>query len=235
MLSSENDPIFRQSFANDCLFNRRIFLRGSAALAAGLSVLSGVIWLPEPAQASDLDLNILGPKPGYSPQVGAFVSTLTWMREANGVIRATKDLTMADLDYLFDRNANTIGALMLHLAATETYYQLNTFEGKKWDTWPDSVKQQWDAAMDLGDAGRKTIKGHDRDYYLKILQETRAKSLAEFGKRDDAWLMAVDKDWPWGPTNNYCKWFHVCEHEAHHTGQIAFLRKRLPGAKPTAD
>ena len=131
-----------------------------------------------------------------------------------------------------DRNANTIGALMLHLAATETYYQLNTFENKKWDTWPDSVKQQWDAAMNLGDAGRKTIKGHDRDYYLNILRETRAKSLAEFGKRDDTWLMAVDKDWPWGPTNNYCKWFHVCEHEAHHTGQIAFLRKRLPGAKP---
>jgi LysR family glycine cleavage system transcriptional activator len=61
------------------------------------------------------------------------------------------------------------------------------------------------------------------------------QALAEFGKRDDAWLMAVDRDWPWGPTNNYCKWFHVCEHEAHHTGQIAFLRKRLPGAKPDTD
>ena len=134
-----------------------------------------------------------------------------------------------------DRNANTIGALMLHLAATETYYQLNTFENKKWDTWADSVKQQWDAAMNLGDAGRKTIKGHDRDYYLNILRETRAKSLAEFGKRDDTWLMAVDKDWPWGPTNNFCKWFHVCEHEAHHTGQIALLRKHLPGAKPDAE
>jgi hypothetical protein len=36
-------------------------------------------------------------------------------------IRATKGLTKADLDYLVDRNANTIGALMLHLAATETY------------------------------------------------------------------------------------------------------------------
>jgi Protein of unknown function (DUF664) len=120
---------------------------------------------------------------------------------------------------------------MLHLAATETYYQLNTFEGKKWDSWSDSVKQQWDAAMNLGDTGRKAIKGHDRDYYLNILQQTRAKSLAEFRKRDDAWLMAIDKDFPWGPTNNYCKWFHVCEHEAHHTGQIAFLRKRLPGAK----
>jgi hypothetical protein len=158
----------------------------------------------------------------------------TWMREANGVLRATEGLTQADLDVLFDKNANTIGALMLHLAATETYYQMNTFEWKKWDSWSDAVKQQWDPAMNLGDAGRKTIKGHDRAYYVEILQQVRAKSLEEFRNRDDAWLMTVDKEWPWGPTNNYCKWFHVCEHEAHHTGQIALLRKRLPGAKPDA-
>lgn len=217
--------------------DRRSFLQGSAALTAGFSRLFAALALPQVAKASDADsnLNLLGPRPGYSPQVGTFVSLLTWMREGNGVIRATKDLKTADLDYLIDPNANTIGALMLHLAATETYYQLNTFEGQKWDSWPDSVKKQWDPAMDLGDAGRKTIKGHDRDYYLNILQETRAKTLAEFRKRDDAWLMSVDKDWPWGPTNHYCKWFHVCEHEAHHVGQIAFLRKRVPGAKADAE
>ena len=235
MATNEHDSLRSQSFSNQCFFNRRSFLKGSATLTAGFSALVGALELPETVMASDSNLNILGPKPGFAPQLGTFVSTLTWMREANGVITATKNLTTADLDYLMDRNANTIGALMLHLAATETYYQLNTFENKKWDTWADSVKQQWDAAMNLGDAGRKTIKGHDRDYYLNILRETRAKSLAEFGKRDDTWLMAVDKDWPWGPTNNFCKWFHVCEHEAHHTGQIALLRKRLPGAKPDAE
>jgi len=215
--------------------SRRSFLQGSTALTVGLSSLVGTLALPQTLEASDSNLNVLGPRTGYTPQLGTFVSILTWMREANGVISATEKLTTADLDHLFDANANTIGALMLHLAATETYYQLNTFEGKKWDTWPDSVKKQWDAAMNLGDAGRKTIKGHDRDYYLNILKETRAKTLAEFAKRDDAWLMAIDNDFPWGPTNNYCKWFHVCEHEAHHTGQIAFLRKRVPGAKPSAD
>jgi uncharacterized damage-inducible protein DinB len=86
--------------------------------------------------------------------------------------------------------------------------------------------------MNLGDAGRATIKGHDREYYVNILHEVREKTLAEFRKKDDAWLLAADKTWFWGPTNNLCKWFHVCEHEAHHTGQIALLRKRLPGAKP---
>lgn len=215
------------------LSSRRSFLGATAAtVTAGLCAS---LLPPQPAQAADSpELNIIGPRAGYSPQVGTFVSMLTWMRDFNGVLTATKGLTQADLDVLFDQNANTIGALMLHLAATETYYQMHTFDGMKWDSWPDAVKQKWYPAMNLGDAGRKTIKGHDREYYVNILHEVRDKTLAEFRKRDDAWLLAVDKDWYRGPTNNYCKWFHVCEHEAHHTGQIAMLRKRLPGAKPDA-
>jgi len=223
------------SLPNRGFANRRSFLKSSAALSAGLTGLLGTLALPASAAAEDTNVNILGPRPGYSPQIGVFVSELTWLREVNGIIVTTKGLSQADLDYLIDPNANTIGALMLHLAATETYYQMNTFDGMKWDSWSDSIKKQWDPAMNLGDAGRKTIKGHDRDYYLNILKETRAKTLAEFAKRDDAWFMAADKNFPWGPTNNHCKWFHVCEHEAHHCGQIAFLRKRLPGAKPDAE
>jgi uncharacterized damage-inducible protein DinB len=182
--------------------------------------------------AADANINIIGPKPGYSPYVGTIVSMLTWIQTA--VVSPVTGMTREDLDYLFDAHANSIGALLLHLAATETYYQMNTFGGMKWDSWPDAVKQQWDPAMNLGDAGRKIIKGHDLDYYLNALEEAREKSLAEFRKRDDAWLMAVDQDWFWGPTNNYCKWFHVCEHESHHAGQIDMLKKRLPGAKPEA-
>jgi len=164
--------------------------------------------------------------------IGMFVSELTWLRDVNGAPTATKGLTQTDLDFLFDANANTIGALMLHLAATETYYQMNTFDGMKWGSWPDDIKKKWDAAMDLGDAGRKTIKGHDRDYYVEILHEVREKTLAEFRKKDDAWFLAAPKESEWGsPVNNLGKWFHVCEHEAHHAGQIALLRKRLPGAK----
>ena len=214
-------------------FARRRFLGGTAAtLAAGLA---GTFPLSSTAAAETVELNVLGPRPGYSSQIGAFVSELTWMRDANGVLRATEKLSQADLDYLFDKNANSIGALMLHLAATETYYQMNTFDGMKWDSWSADIKKKWDAAMDLGDAGRASIKGHDRDYYVNILHEVREKTLAEFRKRDDAWFLAIDKNWPWGPTNNLCKWFHVCEHEAHHTGQIALLRKRLPGAKPSSE
>ena len=210
--------------------NRRSFLGGTAAaIAAGV----GGSLFSQSVMAADepTSMHVLGPRPGYSPMIGAFVSQLTWLREFNGVLNATKGLSQTDLDALFDANANTIGALMLHLAATETYYQMNTFDGMKWDSWSADIKKKWDDAMDLGDAGRKNIKGHDREYYVGILHEVREKTLAEFRKKDDAWLVAADKSWPWGPTNNFCKWFHVCEHEAHHTGQIALLRKRLPGAK----
>jgi uncharacterized damage-inducible protein DinB len=212
--------------------SRRTFVGGgAAALVAGFCEFQ-----PGRAGAADAaEPNVLGPLAGYAPVIGTFVSQLTWMRERNGVLRATEKLSQADLDFLFDKNANTIGALMLHLAAVETYFQMNTFDGMKWGSWSDDIKKKWHAAGDLGDAGRATIKGHDRDYYVGILHEVREKTLAEFRKKDDAWFLSADKSFGWGPTNNLCKWFHVCEHEAHHTGQIAILRKRLPGAKPDTD
>ena len=210
--------------------DRRNFLKATAVAAAGIS---GLTLLPETSWSEDADINIIGPKTGYSPQIGTLVSMLTWMRMV--VLSSVKDMPQKDLDHLFDNNANTIGALLLHLAATETYYQMHTFEGMKWDSWPDSVKQKWDVPMNLGEPARKAIKGNTLDYYLNILHETRERSLAEFKKRDDSWLMSVDKEWFWGPTDNYCKWFHVCEHESNHNGQIKFLKKRLPGAKPDSE
>jgi hypothetical protein len=205
--------------------SRRSFLRTSSA--AGLMLPS--LAFASPPDTSILP-NVLGPRPGYTPQIGTFVSQLTWMRGA--VTGPVKGLTQPQLDWLLDKNANSIGALLLHLAATETYYQMNTFDGMKWDSWSPEIKKQWDPAMDLGDSGRSTIKGHNLDFYLEQLKEVREKSLAEFKKRDDAWFMAVDQTWFWGPTNNFCKWFHVCEHESHHAGQIDLLIKRTPGYQP---
>ena len=210
--------------------SRRSFLTG-AALTAGLFSLNLGAQTADTKPEKDSGLFVIGPKPGYTPQIGTLVSMLTYIQTA--VIGSVKGLSMADLDHLFDAYANSIGALLLHLAATETYYGMNTFENKKWDSWSDDLKAKWDPAMNLGDAGRKTIHGHDLDYYLNVLHETREHSLAEFRKRDDNWLLSTDTPQFGGSekVNTYWKWFHVCEHESHHTGQIAFLAKRLPGAK----
>jgi uncharacterized damage-inducible protein DinB len=201
--------------------NRRRFLE--AAAASALLAAPG-------AHAADTDINVFGPRPGYSPQIGTLVSEMAWMRQQ--VLYTAKGLTQPQLDFLLDAKANRIGALLLHLAAAEKLYQLNTFDNiQPNDLDHTPAFKDWGVAMELGEPARQAIKGHDLDYYLKILQETREQTLAEFRKRDDGWLMTVDKTWGWGPTNNLCKWFHVCEHESHHAGQIALLKSRAPGAK----
>jgi hypothetical protein len=178
----------------------------------------------------DEPLCIFGQREGYSPQIGIFVSQLNWMRQI--VVSRLKNLSQQDLDWLPDPGANSIGALLLHLAATEVYYGRNTFDGLPWAAYSPEIKQRWGPAMKLGTLGRDRIKGNDLPFYLASLEETREHTLSEFRVRDDGWLMAVDDGWFWGPTNNLCKWFHVCEHESHHLGQIELLMKHLPSRTP---
>jgi hypothetical protein len=203
--------------------NRRRFFM----TAAGASALM----LPSAAEAAtDPDINVFGPRPGYSPQIGTLVSEMIWMRRAT--LAPVRNLTPEQLDFLLDDKANRIGALLLHLAATDVLYHLNTFAGMSMPQIGKAPEfRDFAVAMDLGEPARKAIRGHDLDYYLGILHDTREKTLAEFRKRDDAWLLSVDKTWGWGPTNNLCKWFHVCEHESHHSGQIGLLRSRALAAK----
>ena len=59
---------------------RRNFLKSSAAFTTGIS---GLMLLPSLAWSADEGVNIIGPKSGYSPQIGTLVSMLTWMRPAS--------------------------------------------------------------------------------------------------------------------------------------------------------
>jgi methyltransferase (TIGR00027 family) len=172
-------------------------------------------------------LSVLGPRNGYSHQIGVFVSQLNWMREK--VLSRLQNLSVEDLDWLPYPDANSIGALLIHLAASEVYYGLNTFQGVPLGRVPYDMRKKWGVAINLGQTARIRYKGFDRDYYLSRLAHARDKTLSEFSKRDDDWLMAIDTTWSWGPTNNLCKWFHVCEHESHHLGQIDLILKQLPG------
>ena len=115
-------------------FDRRALFRGSAGLAAGLGVHAAAPRSTDatPATAPENGLFIVGPKPGYSPQVGTLVSMLAFMRST--VMRSVHGLSVADLDHLHDPGSNRIGALLLHLAATEVWYQATTFYGRTGST-----------------------------------------------------------------------------------------------------
>jgi len=212
----------------ECLPTRRNFLRAGAAIVTGVSSLA---LFPQSSAAQEEEDWSIGPRSGFTPEIGTLTSMLAFTRRQ--LLHNVKGMSQQDLDFLFDAKANTIGALLLHLAATETYYGLNTFGGMKWGSWSDDIKKKWDIPMNLNEPARKAIKGNNLDYYLNILHDSREKNLQEFRKRDDKWLTLVDKDMD--GINNYGKWFHVAEHESNHDGQIKFLKSRLPGAKPAGE
>lgn len=199
------------------------------ALFAGslLPSVSGAIsFMPAPEDG----LFMIGPVKGYTPQIGTLVSMLNYNRST--VIKSVEKLSRNQIDFLLDDHANTIAALIMHLGAVDKFYQINTFEGR--EEFNDEEKKIWQAPLELGVKGRAEIKGKDIQYYLDLIAAVRNETLEAFKKKDDKWLLAVDPKWsrPNQPLNTYWKWFHVCEHESNHRGQIAFLKSRLPGAKP---
>lgn len=213
--------------------NRRQFLNRAAAVTATM----GLSMIPDWSQASpmpgDERPNVIGPRAGFSPHMGTLLSMMTWMRQV--ILSPVRGMSVEQLDFVFDDHANSIGSMLMHLAATERFYQVHTFEGKAWGDWSEKDKNKFGVAMGLGADARKLIKGNPLSFYTDALDEVRKNTIAEFKKRDDQWLFTVDEKWGWGPTNNYCKWFHVCEHESNHNGQIKFIKSRLPGAKPGND
>ncbi|MCD0469989.1 DinB family protein [Flavobacterium sp. JAS] len=162
----------------------------------------------------------IGNVEGASPKIGDMISMLEDLK--GRVERAVKNMNQYEIDYLHDEQANRIGALVMHLAAAEKYYQVFTFENRGFN---EEEKKIWQKALDLDQGGRDEFKGHDVQYYLDIYNEVRAKTILELKKRDDAWFAEVQTRYDM--TNQYC-WFHVMEHQSSHLGQILFLKKRIP-------
>ena len=183
----------------DISTSRRDFFKKSGALATGIACTS---FLPsacaQPYQSGD-SMYLIGPKEGYAPHVGALLSTMTMMRA--WVVGQVEGLSVSQLDFQIDEQSNSIGAMLYHLAATERYYQLNTFDNMEWGTWDDEIKEKWDVPMGLGEKGRKEIKGKELSFYLGKLKEVREVTKREFAKRDDDWLMKEVTEFFWRAPN----------------------------------
>jgi uncharacterized damage-inducible protein DinB len=138
-------------------------------------------------------------------------------------LQAVAGLGAHELDYLHDSQSNSIGTLLSHIAAAEVGYQAATFDARNLNA---EEIQQWGAALDLGERARDEIRGCELDHYLSRLEQVRAKTLAELGRRDDQWLEEQTSFGSGQQVNNYFKWFHVIGHEINHRGQIQWLRSR---------
>ena len=160
---------------------------------------------------------------GYTPQMGALVSMMEDLKAR--VTSQVKDLDQDGTDFLLDDQANRLGALILHIAATELYYQEATFYDAKLDEKED---EEWLTALRLGDKAREELQGKPISYYLDKWDEVRTKTKEVLKTKDDEWLQQPREAWQEGiDYNYYWAWYHVMEHQANHMGQIALVKKRM--------
>src|SRR5262245_54143688 len=74
---------------------------------------------------------VIGDLPGMTPQIGRLASMMNYARRTT--LSDVAGLSMTQLDYLHDRDSNSIGGLLLHIASVERWYQANTFEDRDLD------------------------------------------------------------------------------------------------------
>ena len=171
------------------------------------------------ALASFSQNNIVQEK-GYSPQIGSTVSMLDDLKQR--VTSSVRGLNQSETDFLLDKDANSVGAMILHLAATEVYYQIYTFENRSFNK---EEAAKWNTALSLGENARQQLKGKPIQHYLDIWTEVRKKTKELLKTKDDAWFA---KQTSRGSMNNHWAWYHVMEHQANHMGQIRLIIKRIP-------
>ena len=87
---------------------------------------------------------------GLHPEFSKLVSMMNYARYTT--MQAVEDLTMEELDYLYNEEANSIGMLLYHMAAVEFYYQIHTFEDRE----PTEAElERWLPGLELEALGRE--------------------------------------------------------------------------------
>jgi uncharacterized damage-inducible protein DinB len=159
------------------------------------------------------------PEKGYSNDIGNVVAMMDDLKRR--VTSSVENLNQEETDFLLDDDANRVGAMIMHLAATEVYYQAYTFENRGFNK---AEKEKWGNAMNLGDAGRENLTDKPISYYLELWDEVRAETKRLLKTKDDKWFAdKVGKS----NMNSHWAWYHVMEHQANHMGQIRLIIKRM--------
>ncbi|WHY86937.1 DinB family protein [Neobacillus novalis] len=167
-------------------------------------------------------LFLIDQKDGLGLEFSKLVSMMNYTRATT--MEVVKDLSVEELDFLYDDEANSIGMLLAHMAAVEKAYQIESFENRD---LTDEEVCQLNPGLDLGSSAREQIKGNTIDYYLEQLADVRNTTIETFKTLPDEWLFEQTPFWWNRPANNYFKWFHVFEDELSHRGQIRIIKKMM--------
>ena len=142
-------------------------------------------------------------------------------------LQAVKGVTAAELDAIPAGFSNSVGMLLAHIAAVDRLYHIFSFQGV--NPYRTDDFDPYLGAMTFGKRGERVV-GRTLDELLSELEGSRAATLRELSRRDDAWLNSTASGWDDFQPNHHWSWFHVMEDEVSHRGQIRILRKALGGS-----
>jgi uncharacterized damage-inducible protein DinB len=169
--------------------------------------------------------------PGFAPEIGRRVAALETSRLAT--ILQIEGLGPEHLAWSPGAGVNTIGTLLTHIAESEAFWIVERIGGR-----PLPATRREIYRMDLfGSPRAPQAPRAPASYFVGLLSDLRAESrevLAALADEDlDGRRVWTDPERSDEQEIFTVRWAldHVLVHEAHHGGQIAFLR-RLLGAPP---
>lgn len=139
-------------------------------------------------------------------------------RTRRSLRRRVEDLSKDVLDFSPEpKKVETIGTLLLHIAAVEWGWIFEDIAGKEMEY------EKWKYGFPLRE-NINQIKGEDVEFYLSKLEEVRQdvfNFLKTLSDKDLDSIIEVDSE------KVSIEWilFHLIEHEAMHIGQISVLNR----------
>ncbi|GAB4326898.1 MAG: DinB family protein [Candidatus Zixiibacteriota bacterium] len=156
---------------------------------------------------------------GFSPRIGLFWAELEAVRR--GTVRYVQGLCSEQLAWSPQSDVESIGTLLLHIAAVE-----RSWIGE--DIGRRPMGEEWMAAFPIR-FGIPQVVGQPLDYYVNKLDTIRAETRALLQSLSDEDLSRpiTPLDPGDGADTFTVEWIlhHLVEHEAHHRGQIALLKR----------
>ncbi|MHA2498815.1 MAG: DinB family protein [Candidatus Hodarchaeales archaeon] len=153
-----------------------------------------------------------------SPRVALWYSQMEEQRKRLLEIVAEIDAEILD-DTPDERKIETIGTLLLHIAAVEWSWIFEDIDGRTMDF------ERWKYAFPLRPSvDLPQLKGKPKQFFLERLAEVRAEVYQRLRRLADHDL---EKSVGTGDDKFSIEWifFHILEHEAMHIGQISLLAR----------
>src|SRR3990172_8915526 len=158
----------------------------------------------------------LSPVSGHAPRIGLFLAQMEDVRAATK--RYVEELRPEQLSWHPNPNVESIGTLLLHIAAVEFSWILE-------DIFRRPMGAEWEVAFPIR-AGIPQVSGQPLLYFLGKLDAVRGDARSVLATLTDADLDRVIVPQDSGApaeeeTGCTIRWIlhHLIEHEAHHRGQ----------------